>query len=126
MLEKVNALPGAELHLSIDDWDYFARTRQNGAYVRRTIVTTFRGVFEPWSVFGHQSLEELLQIAPGGWIGVFHQNETTTGVPNEDGNRARTHAALVDYRFHLRGKFVGALAVGGDGKVRGVNAHRRR
>lgn len=111
MFEKVDALPGAELHLSIDDWDYFARARENGADVRRTIVTAFRSVFEPWGVFRHQSLKELLQIAPSGWIGVFHQNETTTGVPNENGNSAGTYAALVDYRFHLRGKFVGALAV---------------
>ena len=64
MLEKKNALPGAELHFAIDDRDRFARTRQDHANVRGHVVRAFVIVLVV-RVFGNELLKKSLDIASG-------------------------------------------------------------
>ena len=113
MLEKKNALPGAELHPAVGDRDYFARAGQDGTDVRSAVVAAFRGVLEIRGVLGHEALEKFLQIAPRGGIGVLHNDQAATGVPNENGDRAAFHPALSDKRGNAIGDFVGAFPLGG-------------
>jgi len=92
--------------------------------VRRTVVAALGRVFEPGRVLGHEPFEEFLQIAPRGWIGVFHDDEAATSVPNEDRDRARADSASSHLRGDLLGDLVSPFAAGRDGKTRGMNTHR--
>ena len=47
-------------------------------------------------VLGHEPLEEFLQIAARGRVGVLHDDEAATGVLDENGHRARGDPAAVD------------------------------
>ena len=64
MLEKENALPGAELHPALCDRDHFARAGEDAADVRGAVVAAFRRVLELRRVLRHESLEKFLEIAP--------------------------------------------------------------
>jgi hypothetical protein len=123
MFEKEDALPGAELQAAVGDRDHFARAGQDGTDVRSAVVGAFRGVFEVGGVLGHEALEKFLQVAPRGWIRVFHDDQAATGVPNEDGNGAGFHPALRDHRRDAIGDFVGALPARGESNAGGVNRH---
>jgi hypothetical protein len=40
-------------------------------------------MLEVGRALGHEALEKLLEITPRGRVGVFHQDQAATGVPNE-------------------------------------------
>ena len=124
VFEEENALPGAQLHPAFCDRNDFARASENGANVRRAVIATLGRVFEPGRILRHEPLEEFLQIAPRGWIGVFRDDEAATGVPNENRNRARLESASSHLCGDLLGDLVSPLAAGRDGKTGGMNAHR--
>lgn len=126
MFEEENALPSAQLHPVVGDRNDFARASEDGANVRGAIVAALGGVLEPGGVLGHEPFEEFLQIAPRGWIGVFHDDETATGMPNENRNRARLHPASGHLRSDLLGDLVRSFAARRNGKTPGVNAQHRR
>ena len=97
MLEQENPLPRAELHLTINDWNHFARARQHHADVRRAVVRAFIIVLIV-GVLGHELFEKSLQIPPGRRSGVFHDDETATGV-------TRKHRHGPSFDFTLRDSF---------------------
>jgi len=49
-----------------------------------TVVGTFIGVDEVRKVFGNQIIEKGVEIGPGGRVGIFHDDETRTGMLDED------------------------------------------
>ena len=112
MLEKENALPRAELQVPVGDRDDLARAREDGANMRGAIVAAFRSMLELGRVLGHQMLEKSLEITPGGRVGIFHQNQAATRVPDEYGDDARRHATSADSRGYPISDLVGAFAVG--------------
>ena len=63
-------------------------------------------------IFRHETLEKLLQIASGGGIGVFHNDDAATGVLNKNGDRSVSDTALVDLRLNVISDFIECLAVG--------------
>jgi len=74
MFEEKNSLPGSKLHFPIDNWDGLTCSGQNHADVRWHIVAALRPVREVIGIFRHQAIEEFLQIASRGRIGVLHNN----------------------------------------------------
>ena len=123
MFEEENALPGSELHFSIDDRHGFAGARQYHADVRRHIIAALRIVREIIGGFRHEPIEKLFQVAARGRIGIFHDDNAATGVLNENSYRPRLYSRPVDFRLHFVGDFVKTLAVGSDFKLIVVDMH---
>jgi hypothetical protein len=124
MLEQENALPGPELHFSVDHRHCLACARQGHADVRWHVVAALRAVSEVISIFRHQAIEEFLEVMSRGWIGVLHDDHAATGVLNKHGHRSIAQAAVVDLRLDVVGDFVHPLATGTNFKLFLLNAHR--
>ena len=124
VFEEKNSLPGAELHSSIDNGHGLARARQHHANVRSAVVRALSRVHEVIGIFRHEPLEKFFEIFSRRRIGVFHHNETATGVLNENCDDPVAHAGFVDLRLHVAGDFIGALATCLDGGMAGLDAHR--
>ena len=99
MFERKNTLPRPELHSAIRNRDHFARAREDGANVRSAVVTAFSRVLEVGRVLWDELLEKFLEIASRSWVGVLHDDEAATRMPNEHGDGAGRDAA----RFERRG-----------------------
>ena len=124
VLEQKYSLPGSQLHPRICDWDYFARPRQDHPDVRRHVIRPFTIVLEVGGVFGHEPVEEFLEIAARGRIRVLHHDETATGVLNEHGQRASNDATAAQDFGNLVCNFIGPFAASADGERLGVDAQR--
>jgi hypothetical protein len=112
VLKKEDALPRPEPHFSAHNRHGLAGARQSHADVRWHVVAAFCIMRKVIGVFRHETLEKLLQIASGGRIGVFHDDDAATGVLNENGDCSVLGAALVYRRLHVIGDFIECLAVG--------------
>lgn len=123
MFEEKNSLPGPELHFPVRDWDDFARASQDRANMRRAVVRAFGGMFEPWRALGHELLEKFLQIMTRARVGIFHDDEAATGMPDEDGDGAADKAARFDGRGHLIRNFVSSFAFGRNLESRRGSVH---
>ena len=124
VFEEKNSLPGPELHFSIDNRDGFARSRQNRADVGGHVIAAFRAVRKIIGIFRHEAVEEFLEVAPRGWIGIFHNNHTATGVLNKDCNRPAAQTASLDLALNFVGNFVRAFAICLDREIARLNVHR--
>ena len=125
MFEEKNALPRSELQVAVGDRDDFARAGQDGANMRRAVVAAFRDMLEVGRVLGYEAFEELLEITPRGRVGVFHQNQATTSVPDEYGHDARRNITSADGRGYPISDLVGAFAVGHNNNTGGFDTHPR-
>ncbi len=96
MFEQKNALPGSELHFTIDDRHSFTGARQDHADVRWHVVAAFGTVREVISIFRDQPVEEFFQVTPRSRIGIFHDDHAATGMLDKNGGRPVPDAALVD------------------------------
>jgi hypothetical protein len=123
MFEQKNALPCAELHLTIEDRHGLAGTCQNHADVRRHVVAAFGTMCEIISIFWHQPLEELFEVASRRWIGILHDDNAATGVLHEDRYCPAFHAAFVDRFLHVISDLVQSLAVGTKFELVVVDTH---
>jgi len=126
MFEEKNALPRAELQPACGDRDHFARARQDGTNVRSAVVAPLGGMLEPRRLLRHELLEEFLEVAPRGRVGIFHDNEAATGVPNEHGDGPVFDPALRHGGSNLVGEVVSAFAPGRDRETGGVDWHEVR
>ena len=124
VFEEKNSLPGSELHFSIHNRDRLARSRQNHADVGGHVIAAFRAVRKIISTFWHQSVEEFLEVAPRGWIGIFHNNYAATGVLNKDRDRPAAQTAFVDLALNFVGNFVRAFAICLDREITRFDVHR--
>ena len=109
MFEKKNALPGSELHFSIDNRNYFVRARQHHANMRGAVVGAFIVVFVV-CVFGHKLFEKLFEISPRRRSGILHDDQTATRVAHEHRHGAGLDFALRDNLLDLIGDFIRSLA----------------
>ena len=116
MFEEENTLPGAELHPAVGNRYDFARTGEDGANVRGAVVAAFRGVLEVRRLFRHEPLEEFFQISPRRWVGIFHDEEAATRVPNENRDDTILHSAPDDEVRNPLRDLVGAFAAGRNGE----------
>src|SRR5438876_8588813 len=96
MFEQENALPGSELHLTIDNRHGLAGARQDHADMRRHIIAAFGTVREVIGIFRHEAVEEFFQITSRSRIGVFHDDQAATGMLDKHGRGPVLYAALVD------------------------------
>ena len=125
MFEEKNSLPGSKLHSPIRNRNGLTRSRQNHADVRRHIVAALRAVREIMGIFRHQAVKEFLQVASRGWIGVLHDDEAATGVPDENSQRAGGNAATGEDAGNLVGDFEGPFAGGANSDRLGVDTQGR-
>ena len=124
VFEEKNSLPDSELHFSIHNRDGLARSRQNHADVRGHVIAAFRAVRKIIGIFRHEAIEEFLEVAPRGWIGIFHNNHAATGVLNKDRDHPSAQTAFVDLSPEIIGDFICSLAVGTNFKLLVVDAHK--
>jgi hypothetical protein len=78
------------------------------------VVGAFAGVLKPRGVFGYEAVEEFMEIVPCGGIGVFHDDETATGVADEDMDGALLNAAGFENTGDAIRDLNGAFATGVD------------
>ena len=112
VFEQKNALPGAEVHFSINDRHCLARSRQCHFDVGWHIVAALGVVRKIIGTFGHKPIEELLQIASRGWISIFHDHDAATSVLDEHRHCTVSHAARVYLRLHIFGDLIQSFTVG--------------
>ena len=124
VLEQENALPGSKLHFAVDNRDCLACARQRHADVRRHVIAAFRTVSKVLSIFRHQPIGKFLQVVSRRGIGIFHENDAATRVPNKHRDCPIPQAAHIDFRLDLAGDFVGALASSANVELILVNTHR--
>jgi hypothetical protein len=125
VFEEKDPLPSTELHSSIGNRNGLARPSQRHADVRWHIVGAFVVVLE-LLIFRDELVEKSLEIAPRSGRGIFHCDQTATGVLDKHRDRSVAHAALVDLTLNLVCDFVGAFAVCIDDKIRVLHSHSRR
>ena len=75
-------------------------------------------------VFRHEPVEKLFQVASRGRIGIFHDDNTATGVLNKNRHGSVSYAALIDLRLHAICDFVQAFSIGAHFELVVVDAHR--
>ncbi len=126
VFEEKNSLPGSELHFSIHNRDRLARSRQNHADVGGHVIAAFRAVRKIIGIFWHQAVEEFLEVAPRGWIGILHNNHAATGVLNKDCDRPAAQTAFVDLALNFIRNFVRAFAICLDREIARLNVHRSK
>jgi hypothetical protein len=124
VLEQKNALPSSKLHLAVDDRDCLTGTRQGHADVRRHVIAAFRAVSKIISIFRHQTIEKFLQVMSRRGIGVFHENNAATRVPNKPRDCSIAQAAVIDLRLDRVGNFVRPLATSANVELILVNTHQ--
>jgi len=92
MFEDKNSLPRAQLHFAVDDRNRLARPGQNHPDMGRHVVRSFRIMLEIIGIFWYQVVEEFLQITTCRRIGIFHHNETATGMLDKNSQNAIANA----------------------------------
>lgn len=123
MFEQENALPGSELHLTIDNRHGLTGARQDRADMRWHIIAAFGTVYEVIGIFRHEAVEEFFQITSRSRIGIFHDDHAATGMLDKHHRRPVQDAASIDLGLHLARDFVQSLSVRADLKLVVMNAH---
>jgi hypothetical protein len=111
VFKEKNALPRSELHFSIDHRYGLTGARQCHPDMRWHIVAALGTVREVIGIFWHQAIEKLFQVAARSRIGVFHDQNATTGVLNKHSYCPVSHSGPVDLRLQIIGNFVEALTL---------------
>ncbi len=124
MLEQEYALPGSELHFAVDNWHRLARPRQGHSDVRWHVIAAFRVVSKIISIFRHQPVEELFQIAPRRGIGILHDDDAATRMLDKSGYGSVSHTAPVDLRLHFVRDFVQSFSIRANLNSIVVNMHK--
>jgi hypothetical protein len=124
VLEQEDTLPGSKPHFAVDNRDGLARSRQHHSDVRRHVIAAFRTVSKVISIFRHQTIEKFLQVMSRRGIGVFHENNAATCVPNKHCDCPIAQAALIDLQLDPIGDFVGPFASSANLELILVNTHR--
>ena len=96
MFEKENALPGSQLHLTIDNRDSFTGAGQDQANMRWHIIAAFGTVREIISILWNQPVKEFFQITSRSRIGIFHDDHAATGMLDKHRRRPVSDAASID------------------------------
>jgi hypothetical protein len=124
VLEQEDTLPGSKPHFAVDNRDGLARSRQHHSDVRRHVIAAFRAVSKVISIFRHQTIEKFLQVMSRRRIGIFHENEAATRVPNKHRDCSIAQAALVDFRLETVGDLIGPFASSTNLELILINTHR--
>ena len=88
VFEEKDALPGAEGHAAVDDWNDLTRSGECHADVAGHVVGSFERVNEPRGVFRYEFFKKHLEVAARRGVGIFHDHEARAGVAHEDRDRA--------------------------------------
>ena len=123
MFEQENALPGSELHLTIDNRHGLAGARQDHADMRRHVIAAFGTVREVTGFFRHEAVEEFFQITSRSRIGVFHDDHAVAGMLDKHGRRPVPDAASIDRGLHFARDFVQSLSICGNLDLTVMNVH---
>ena len=123
MFEEENALPGSELHLTINNRHGVAGARQDHADMRRHVVAAFGAMCKVICILRHQTVEEFFQITSRSRIGVFHDDHAATGMLDKHGRRPVPDAASIDRGLHFARDFVQSLSICGNLDLTVMNVH---
>ena len=89
----------------------------------RHIVAPFVVVLEIGHIFRHEAIEESLEIAARFWRGIFHENETATGMARKNGRGAVFDSTFSHHLSDVVGNFVGPFTAGRYFKTFYVHSH---
>jgi hypothetical protein len=123
MFEQENALPGSELHLTVDDRNGLAGARQDHADMRRHVVAAFGAMCKVIGILRDQTVEEFFQITSRSRIGIFHDDHAATGMLDKHRRRPVPDAASIDLGLHFARDFVQSLSVRAGLKLIVMNVH---
>jgi hypothetical protein len=123
MFEEENSLPCPELHSRVDDRDHFTRPRQYHSDVRGHVIVTFIIVLKIGRFLRDEVIEKRFQIATRIGRGIFHDDQTATGMAHENRRDPVFDLALSNHLLDVAGDFVSALTPRLHFEVCGMNAH---
>ena len=121
MFEKEYSLPGSEGEIAFVDGDNFAGPSQRHSQVARAIIGTLVGVDKVGKVFRDEVIEKGVQVGSGLRVCVFHDDQTGTGVADENGELTTLNPRFYEEFANFPGEFVGPFSTGSDGEFAGVS-----
>ena len=101
MFPQVDRLPGTEGERAADDRDREARRGQGRLDVGRHVVRSLGVVPVQSAAFGHEPVEECLEVAPYVRVRVLLDHEARRGVADEHRHDSVRHIAPIDYFGHF-------------------------
>ena len=87
MLPEKNTLPRAEAQTAAYKRDHFRRPCQRHFDVARHIIGSFVRMRKIRVILWYEAIDEALQIAARGRIGIFHNDQATTSMAAKDRHR---------------------------------------
>jgi len=78
--------------------------------MRRHIVRAFGIVFEVVGILRDQAIEKFFQITTRSRIGIFHYDQTATGMLDKNSQNPIANARVAQQRFDFVCNFVSAFA----------------
>lgn len=106
VLEEKHSLPGTESGFTVDDRNHFAGSGEGHSEMTGTVVGTFVGVNQIRQIFRNQIIKKGMKIGPGRWIGIFHDDETGTGMPYKDSDLPAINPTGPNESLDLVGDFI--------------------
>lgn len=104
VLPEEDALPGAKAEAAVGKRDHLGGAGKRHLDVAWHIVGAFVGVGKVGIVFRHQTVDETLEVAARGGVGVFHNDEAAARVAAKHGHGALVEAGLEERLFNQVGK----------------------
>jgi hypothetical protein len=112
MFKEKDPLPRSKLHFAIHNRHDLAGARQCHPDMRWHIIAALGTMREIISIFRHEPIEKLFQVAACCGIGVLHNEEAATGVLNKNRHCPTSHPTAIDLRLHIFGDFTQSLTFG--------------
>ena len=126
VFEEKHSLPGTECQPPLVNRNHFARSGEGHAEMARTVVRSFVGMNEKRKIFRDEMIKEGMKVGPCIRVRILHDDETRTGVLNEDGELARTQTGFGDETAKLGRDLVGPFAMSRNGELAGVGLECHR
>jgi len=94
MLPEKDPLPRAEAQTAANKRDHFCRPCQRHFDVTRHIIGPFVRMRKIRVILWYEAIDEALQIAARGRVGIFHNDQAATGMAAKDRNRTFAQTGL--------------------------------
>ena len=119
MFKNINALPRSKYHAALFHGYGELCEGESGADVGGHVVRAFDGVAVEARIFGHEALEESVEVVDYVRVCIFLDGEGGGGVLHEHGEQSRAYLLGREPLGNLAGDFVESLSARGNLKPMG-------
>lgn len=114
MLPQVDTLPGAQCTAPLADGNVQIGLGENSSHMSRHVIAAFGGVMEHGITIRHRVCHESLKIVTYLGIGIFAQDQRSTGMTDKNMTQARGDTGLGNRLLDLAGNIIGTPTLGHD------------